>query len=137
MNLKIFTDGGSRGNPGFAACAYVVYSSENLREKSGKYLGVTTNNVAEYQGVITALKDLKSKLSLTNSDRLDFYLDSLLVVSQLKGAWKVKDAGLKPLVLEINNLTRDLNVSWNFVPREQNKEADLLVNNILDNHGTA
>lgn len=129
MNLKIHTDGGARGNPGPAACAFVIYDlSGNLREKRGKYLGVTTNNVAEYLAVIEALKVVEGK-------SFDFYLDSLLVVNQLKGLWKVKDQDLKPLVLRIKDLTRNKNVSWHHVPREQNKEADLLVNETLDNYG--
>ena len=71
MSLKINTDGGSRGNPGRAACAFVAYAEGILREKRGKYLGVATNNVAEYEGVLLALGSIKEK-------NLDFYLDSLL-----------------------------------------------------------
>lgn len=130
MNLKIKTDGGSRGNPGQAACAYVVYAEGNLREKRGKYLGIATNNVAEYEGVLFALESLRE-------NNLDFYLDSLLVVNQLKGLWKIKDENLKVLNLKIKDLTKNLKVSWNHIPREENFEADALVNETLDNHGTA
>ncbi len=104
--------------------------SGNLRVKRGKYLGVATNNVAEYEGVLLALGSIKEK-------NLDFYLDSLLVVSQLQGKWKIKDENLKILNSKIKDLTKNLNVSWNHVPREQNMEADALVNETLDNHGSA
>lgn len=130
MNLIIKTDGGSRGNPGQAACAYVVYAEGNLREKCGKYLGTATNNVAEYSAVIFALESV-------HDEGLDFYLDSLLVVNQLKGLWKIKDENLKVLNLKIKDLTKNLKVSWNHIPREENLEADALVNETLDNHGTA
>ena len=131
MSWIIYTDGGSRGNPGLAACAFVAKDdSGNLRVKRGKYLGVATNNVAEYEGVLLALGSIKEK-------NLDFYLDSLLVVSQLQGKWKIKDENLKILNSKIKDLTKNFNVSWNHVPREQNMEADALVNETLDNHGSA
>ncbi|MDO8515515.1 MAG: ribonuclease HI family protein [bacterium] len=130
MNLIIKTDGGSRGNPGRAACAYVAKDpSGNLREKRGKYLGRATNNVAEYEGVLLFLGSHPAK----QGETLDFYLDSLLVVNQLKGLWKIKDENLKILNSKVKELTKNLNVSWNHVPREQNTEADALVNETLDN----
>jgi ribonuclease HI len=132
MNLKIYTDGGSRGNPGPAACAFVIYSEGILREKRGKYLGVATNNEAEYQGVLSSLSCLSG---LSGLERVDYYLDSLLVVNQLKGLWKIKDQDLKVLNTKIKASTGNLNVSWNHVPREQNTEADALVNKILDENG--
>lgn len=133
MNLIIKTDGGSRGNPGQAACAYVVYAEGNLREKCGKYLGTATNNVAEYEGVLFFLGSHPAE----QGETLEFYLDSLLVVNQLKGLWKIKDENLKVLNLKIKDLTKNLKVSWNHIPREENLEADALVNETLDNHGTA
>lgn len=137
MNLIIKTDGGSRGNPGPAACAFVAKDgSGNLREKCGKYLGVATNNVAEYEGVLLALGSLPAKQGEILKE-IDFYLDSLLVVNQLKGLWKIKDENLKVLNLKIKDSTKNLTVSWNHIPREENFEADALVNETLDNHGTA
>ncbi len=136
MNLKVFTDGGARGNPGPAACAYLIYDPVNLREKSGKYLGVTTNNVAEYQGVIEGLKSIRENIK-EEVQKIEFFLDSQLVVMQLNGLWKIKDQNLKRLVTEIKELENDLNIFYNYIPREKNKDADLLVNLTLDNHGSA
>ncbi len=124
--IKIFTDGGSRGNPGQAACAYVVFDDAgNIRQSCGKYLGVATNNEAEYQGVIealTALKDLE----------LSFFLDSLLVVNQLNGLWKIKEPRLRELLLKVRALENNRKITYTHIPREQNTTADLLVNETLD-----
>ncbi len=124
--IKIFTDGGSRGNPGQAACAYVVFDDAgNIRQSCGKYLGVATNNEAEYQGVIealTALKDLE----------LSFFLDSLLVVNQLNGLWKIKAPRLRELLMKGRALENNRKITYTHIPREQNTTADLLVNETLD-----
>lgn len=129
MNLKIFTDGGSRGNPGPAACAYVVYNKAGvLQDKCGKYLGITTNNEAEYQGVIFALESLVTR----TQNLVTFYLDSLLVVQQLNGRWKIKEPRLRELILKVKELEGQMTIRYAYVPREQNAEADLLVNETLD-----
>lgn len=123
--LKVFCDGGSRGNPGPAACAFIIYDDAgNIRQKCGKYLGTATNNEAEYQAVIEALS--------SNLSDLNFYLDSLLVVNQLNGFWKIKEPRLKELFLKVKKLSSSLNVSYSYVPREQNRAADALVNETLD-----
>lgn len=142
MELNIFCDGGSRGNPGPAACAYVVKDSEgNLREKRGKYLGVATNNIAEYQAVIEAL----SWLTTTNHElsAVNFFLDSQLVVSQINGFFKVKNPNLRELLVKIRELENTLTthfplltVHYSSIPRSQNYLADALVNTTLD-HGLA
>ena len=132
MFLNVYTDGGSRGNHGPAACAFVVYDDAgNLREKSGKYLGIATNNYAEYQGVIEALDHIPEKATQVN-----FYLDSLLVVSQLNGKWKVKDENIKELVAKIQFkiLNLKFKISFVHIPREKNFQADKLVNETLDHH---
>lgn len=129
MIYKVFTDGGSRGNPGPAACAFVVYDdSGNIRQKRGKYLGIATNNEAEYQGVIEAL----CHPELVSGSEINFFLDSLLVVNQLNGLWKIKEPRLRELILKIRELEAGKNITYTHIPREQNKEADALVNETLD-----
>ena len=146
MTFKVFTDGGSRGNPGPAACAFVIYSDAGvLQDKrgkpldfaQGKYLGVATNNEAEYYGVIEAL--CHPELARPERDRrvsgskINFYLDSLLVVNQLNGLWKIKEPRLRELLMKVKQLENNRQITYTHVPREQNAEADLLVNETLDN----
>ncbi len=127
--LKIFCDGGSRGNPGPAACAYIIYDDAgNIRQKCGKYLGTATNNEAEYWAVLEALRHPE----LAEGSHLNFYLDSLLVVNQLNGLWKIKEPRLKELFLKVKELSSSLKVFYSYIPREQNRPADALVNETLD-----
>lgn len=127
--IKIFTDGGSRGNPGQAACAYVVFDDAgNIRQSCGKYLGVATNNEAEYQGVIEALRSSE----LAEETHINFYLDSLLVVNQLNGLWKIKEPRLRELLMKGRALENNRKITYTHIPREQNAAADLLVNETLD-----
>ena len=88
-DLKIFCDGGARGNPGPAAAAFVVFSGNKTLAKEGKYLGSTTNNQAEYNAVLLAMKWLLKNKSNIDGKKVDFYLDSELVVKQLMGEYKV------------------------------------------------
>ncbi len=135
QHLTIYTDGGARGNPGPGACACVIEDSAGkLRLLSGKYLGITTNNAAEYQGVILAFEELvKIKENLASDIKLEFRLDSSLVVNQLNGIYKVKDKNIRAQVLRIRQLEAVFpNLSYRYIPREQNKTADALVNETLD-----
>lgn len=128
--LTIFTDGGARGNPGPAGIGAVAYgeSQETVFEIS-EYLGETTNNQAEYRAVIRALEEAKKH----DSEELDFYLDSELVVKQLNREYKVKNQDLAPLFLKIYNLTMGFKkVKFSHIPREKNKEADKLANLAMD-----
>jgi len=127
-DIKVFTDGACRGNPGPSGCGYVVYADGQEIASGTKFLGTATNNIAEYTAVIEALKDPLLKDMKTVS----FYLDSELVVKQMKGEYKVKNEGLKPLKAEIENLIKNKQVSFNHVPREQNKTADRLANEAID-----
>jgi ribonuclease HI len=134
--IVIYSDGGARGNPGPAASAYAIYKDEELIKKDSKYLGKTTNNVAEYSGVIEGLKGFLDG-RFTNrsySDEIIFKMDSELVVKQLTGVYKIKDKKLMELSLEVRKLIRDNNLKINFVhvPRALNKLADKLVNEKLD-----
>lgn len=130
-NLSIYCDGGSRGNPGPAASAFVVLnSSEEMLFEHGVYLGTTTNNQAEYQAVIEALNWLT-----TNLASVDFYLDSQLVVQQITGNYQVKDPNIKIKYQEVKKLMQLTNVStssFHYIPRAQNFRADALVNSTLD-----
>lgn len=133
--LQVFTDGGSRGNPGPASCGVAVYENINGRlqliDSFSKFLGTTTNNQAEYQGVILALE----KLMPYKEQQLNFFLDSLLVVQQLKGEYKVKDKELGKLFLKAWNLMAGFQkITFQHIPREKNKQADQLVNEELDRH---
>lgn len=133
MRLKVFTDGGARGNPGPAAAAFVVHDDAgNLQYKCGKFLGVKTNNEAEYEAVLEALGYLRSLGDLSEAH---FFLDSNLVVNQLNGVFKVKEPRLRALLVQVRQLEGQLSpikMAYSYVPRAQNFEADLLVNETLD-----
>lgn len=138
-NYYIFCDGGSRGNPGPSACAFVLKdeTGKTLHEE-GKFLGTVTNNIAEYQGVLLALNYLVSNKTMQPFSHLTirFYLDSSLVVNQINGTFKVKNAILRELLFQINSQISILKSQFSFshVPREKNSSADLLVNQTLDAH---
>lgn len=128
--VKVFTDGGSRGNPGPSASGFVVMDMEDtvLIDK-GVYLGITTNNQAEYTALKLALEEC---LSL-DAKTVHVYMDSLLVVNQMKGIYKVKNRELWPIHDAIKQLADKFDkVSYNHVPREFNKLADAAVNRALD-----
>jgi len=134
MQLNVFCDGGARGNPGPAATGFLIKDQKGkILEKTGKFIGQTTNNVAEYQAVIEALKWLKDNFRLTISS-YQFFLDSKLIVNQLNGLFKIKNGKLRELVVEIRQLEQRVggNVSYQFIKREKNQEADQLVNQVLD-----
>lgn len=126
----IYTDGGSRGNPGPSALG-VVLADENgkIFKKYSHYLGEVTNNQAEYEAVIFALSKAK-QLGIKN---IELRIDSELIGKQLLGEYKIKDADLQPLFIKAWNLRLDYDgVDIKIIPREQNKEADKLVNIELD-----
>lgn len=130
IKLIIFTDGGARGNPGPAGIGAVIKNEngENLKTIS-EYIGETTNNQAEYKAIISALKIAKE----LKGEYLEFNLDSELAVKQLNREYKVKNAELAPLFLQIHNLSIDFKkITYRHIPRELNKEADKLVNLAID-----
>ncbi len=136
--IIIHTDGGSRGNPGPAAIGVFVESELVGEKEFGEYIGETTNNEAEYRAVIFALKKVKSLLGSDKSkeSHLEFFLDSELVVKQLNKEYKLKDKNIQNFFIEIWNLTFDFGeVSFKHIPREENKEADRIVNQVLDREG--
>lgn len=132
--VNIYCDGGARGNPGKAASAFVVKNEKGeVVYEEGKYIGSTTNNVAEYTAVLMALTWLKENESF--KDYLPhFFLDSELVVKQLKGEYKIKNKNLMEFVFKIKELEIELGKSivYKNIPRSQNSLADGLVNQTLD-----
>lgn len=128
--LIIYTDGGARGNPGPAGIGAIIFDDKrNLIAEISEYLGVATNNQAEYKAVVAAIKKAKE----LNAEEIQFYLDSQLVVEQLNGNYKVKNKDLQPLFVSIYNDSLNFKkVAYNHVPREQNKEADRLANEAMD-----
>ncbi len=129
MHFLIYTDGGSRGNPGPAAAGYTVNG-----KSYGKYLGKTTNNVAEYTAIQLALEKALAEAGDNALDAaVEVRLDSELAQRQLTGRYKVKNAGLRPIFESVRRLCGQFkSVSFTHVPREQNKEADAAVNRVLD-----
>lgn len=133
--ITIHTDGGSRGNPGPGACGFVIEKDGELLYKGSKFLGSVTNNYAEYSGVVVALEWLLlSKEKLVDVSSITFILDSELVVRQLTGVYRIKDLKLQKLSMEVKNLITkiDRKVIFKNVLRNENKEADLLLNEELD-----
>ncbi len=128
--VKLYADGGSRGNPGPSAGGFVVQDMYgNVLRASSKFLGITTNNQAEYH----ALKGGLELCRLCHVRIVHVYLDSLLVVNQMKGIFKVSNRDLWPIHDAIKNLTKDFkSVNFTHVPRELNKLADAEVNKALD-----
>lgn len=130
--MQINCDGGSRGNPGHAAYGFVVKKDGKIVKEGYGYIGIATNNFAEYTALVEALKWLAVSAPEEN---LEFNLDSQLVVSQLTGQYKVKNAIIKDLVSKVKELeAKFTSISYKHIPREQNKEADALVNMALDAH---
>lgn len=131
--ISIFTDGGSRGNPGRAAYGFCIFDEQGKPVyEEGKYIGITTNNVAEYNGVLESLKYVKKNLAQEGLS-IELFADSRLVVEQLSGRFKVKSLHLKPIIELIKILAFELGgISYTHIPREKNYEADRLVNLALD-----
>lgn len=130
MRLKVFTDGGSRGNPGEAGIWVYITDEQGWEEKRYKYLGIKTNNEAEYTA---ALLGVKRCIEL-GATEIELYADSDLVIKQLSGIRKIKKDELKILHSEIKQLISECNIQirYTWIPREQNKEADRLSNVAMD-----
>lgn len=130
MKLSVYTDGGARGNPGPAAIGIVVKDDKGKVVKEiGKYIGKTTNNEAEYRALINGLDSILEK----DVDTVSCFLDSQLVVKQLNGEFKVKNANIKRFWNEVKRLERNFKkISYNHIERSKNSEADALVNEVLD-----
>ncbi len=131
MKVLIYTDGGSRGNPGPSATGVVIKNEDgDVLEAYGESLGSQTNNYAEYSAVISGLK----KAHELKADEVECIADSKLLVEQLNGNWKVKEPTLQKLFVQAwNELQKFRKYKIRHVRRELNKESDAEVNKILDN----
>jgi len=130
MKLVVHVDGGARGNPGPAAVGVVVSTPDGeVLDEIGEVIGVATNNVAEYRGLLLGLERART----LGASEVEVVNDSELVARQVKGDYKVKHAGLKPLYQQALAALRGFD-SWSIrsVPRERNARADALVNAALD-----
>ncbi len=127
----LYSDGGSRGNPGIAGAGFVIVDEKGVVLANGKkFLGIATNNVAEYSALILGLEQAqKMEIKI-----LRCRLDSELIVRQLNGQYRVKHPDMKPLFGKVQNLVGVFEkVSFEHIPREQNKFADKLANQAMDN----
>ena len=133
MKARLFTDGGARGNPGPAAFAYVIETEDGtVLAAHGEAIGVATNNVAEYRALGEGLR----KAGELQVDEVEVVSDSELLVNQMRGDYKVKNAALRELWLDANDLEKKLGkVTYTAVRREHNELADRLVNEALDASG--
>lgn len=131
-SITIFTDGGSRGNPGPSAAGFIVLNNrQEVIAEGGEYLGITTNNQAEYHGVRLGLEEAER----LGFKKVDFKIDSMLVVNQMKGYYKIKNRELWPIHERIRLLmTKFDRVTFTHVPRQFNQLADGMVNKTLDAH---
>jgi len=130
----IYTDGGSRGNPGPAAAGFVIQGPDIHRVAHGEYIGVATNNVAEYSALLFALKHLRQDLGeRASSAVVQVYSDSELVVRQMKGEYKIKKDELRKIATQIREVIMSFgDINFVHIPREKNTEADDMVNKALD-----
>jgi len=136
MNIIIHTDGGSRGNPGPAAIGALIEFGNSIHEISN-FIGNATNNIAEYKAVLEALSFIENNLSKFNDYKeINLYADSSLVINQLNGKFRIKDAKLREIYASIKFLEASLSnmqINYRYIPRDQNTKADCLVNRALDN----
>jgi ribonuclease HI len=130
VKARLSTDGGARGNPGPAAYGYVLEADDGtVLDARGETIGVATNNVAEYRALLAGLESALER----GVDEVEVVSDSELLVKQMRGEYKVKNAALRELVDEAESLARRLGrVSYTAVRREHNELADRLVNDALD-----
>ncbi len=130
MKAKLFTDGGSRGNPGPAAYAFVLEADDGtVLDSRGEAIGVATNNVAEYAALVAGLE----RAVEAGVDELEVVSDSELLVKQMRGEYRVKNRALQDLFLDASRYARRIRrVTYTAVRREHNELADSLVNEALD-----
>jgi ribonuclease HI len=127
--LIIYADGGSRGNPGQAAYGALVCEGETVLIEIAEKIGIATNNVAEYQGLIAGLRAANK---IDPVAHIEARLDSKLVVEQMSGRWKIKNIPLAKLAMEAKKIHSPQLITFTWIPREENHAADRLVNLALD-----
>ncbi len=129
--LIVESDGGSRGNPGPAGYGALVRdgaTGEVLAERAG-YLGIATNNVAEYRGLVAGLRAARG---IDPSAALDVRLDSKLLVEQMSGRWKIKHPDMRALATRARSIAQGAQVTYTWAPRRDNSDADALANEAMD-----
>ena len=134
-SLKIYTDGGARGNPGPAGIGvYVINQQQECVYSESKLIGRATNNESEYKAFLTSLEWLETYIKSTSIDKVEWFLDSKLVVEQMNRNWKVKESRLLELAKQAWGILSSINCEFSIshVKRELNKQADALVNEALD-----
>ena len=140
--INIWSDGGARGNPGPAGIGFVIKDNiDKIILDHHEYIGKATNNIAEYKAVLSAVTSLNQFIHQKNLDTshiniINIFLDSLLVVKQLSGEYKIKNPDLFALATQILNITHQnkLPIKYSHIPRHRNTQADALVNQALDSH---
>lgn len=129
MELTIYTDGASRNNPGEAGAGVCIVQDGKVVEKIARYLGTTTNNIAEYSAAIIGLEHAVTLGAVS----VKLLADSELLVKQVNGQYKVKNEGLKPLYAKVQELIAKISrVEVQYISRERNREADALANKAID-----
>ena len=139
QRITMYTDGGARGNPGPAGVGVVIIDEHGKTlKKVSKFLGKQTNNWAEYEAVILGLQALKTLIKKENRKKLfvEVKLDSELVARQMSGMYQIKEETLFPQFIKIHNvrITDFPNIVFTHIPREENKDADRLANEAMDDH---
>ena len=134
MVINVFTDGGARGNPGISGYGLVILDNKKTIYQQAKYIGIKTNNEAEYIALIAAITWLIDHQLELNPDTINFHLDSQLIVRQIQRLYKVKAPNLKPLYQTVVKLLDQLKAKYTFkdVRREFNSIADMLANQAMD-----
>lgn len=135
MELKIFTDGGSVNNPGPAAIAFLAYHDNHFVFSFSKNIGINTNNFAEYSALTKALEWVKNNKNKLNATKIVYFSDSNLMVNQINGLFKVKNAAIRDFILKIRVLEQEIKIPivYKHIPREENRLADSLVKKKLKN----
>jgi ribonuclease HI len=135
MNFIVYTDGGSRGNPGPAGIGFVIKDGENTLKEGVRFIGIATNNVAEYTALIDALTALKKIIPTTQRKTvsIEVRMDSELIVKQLTGIYQVKEETLHPFFIMVWNLRVQFpHLTFVHIPRTENARADALANEAMD-----
>ena len=130
-HFLLTADGGSRGNPGPAGYGSVITENGTIIAELYDFIGVATNNVAEYSGLIAGLTAINE---IDSAATVEVKMDSKLVVEQMSGRWKIKSPDMQKLAIEAREILPYGNVTYTWIPREDNKHADALANEALDTH---
>lgn len=135
-NLVIEADGGSRGNPGPSGSGAIVLDAETgeVLAEIAKFIGVATNNVAEYHALIAGLVEA---YAIDAEAAITVRMDSKLVIEQMGGGWKIKHPDMQQLAIEAHRVIANRQVTWQWIPREQNSRADALANQAMDSQESA